>query len=147
MFQRAHQLLAIGFAIGLSGSLAGAIKSEAKQSAIEQIGSLEIRGGDIRVIQFTEDGGRYFLFLQDASKQAVTVVDVTDAAHPVVAREIEMPQGLATHAFANVTALSTDNSRGLVYLVDRDGLKILHKTVSPDPQVERDYTKHVLYDR
>jgi hypothetical protein len=49
--------------------------------------------------------------------------------------------------FENVTALLEDDRRGLIYLVDQDGLKILRETFSPDPQVEREFEKRLMYDR
>jgi hypothetical protein len=49
--------------------------------------------------------------------------------------------------FTDVTAISTADQRGLIYLVDRDGLKILSKNFSSDPKIESEFTKRVRYDR
>jgi hypothetical protein len=49
--------------------------------------------------------------------------------------------------FTDVTAISTADQRGLIYLVDRDGLKILNKKFSSDPKIESEFTKRVRYDR
>ena len=178
MYQRANRLLVISVAIGLSGSMASAAQRKTKQDAIQLIGSVEIYGGYVRKILLTEHQGKKFLYLEDGSRPAATVVDVTDAAHPVIATKIAMPDGFGSvevlageaalvadrssalpvrpqslsivslgsfddrhrvkQTFTNVTAILTDDQRGLIYLVDLDGLKVLRKSIAPDPQLDRE---------
>jgi hypothetical protein len=158
-----------------------------KQDSIELVGSVDIHGREILDIRLTEHQGRILLYLENTYERAATVVDVTDAAHPTIAREIVLPRGLASvevlagdaalladyspqtppnakslsivslgdrdsdhrviRTFENVTALSEDDHRGLIYLVDQDGLKILRKVFSLDPEVDREFEKRLMYDR
>jgi hypothetical protein len=55
--------------------------------------------------------------------------------HPKVARE-----------FAGVTAISRDERRGLIYVANAEGLSILYQSFAEDPEVEKAYAHHVLYD-
>jgi hypothetical protein len=43
--------------------------------------------------------------------------------------------------FSTVAAYQADHRRGLIHLVGADRLKILRRTVSPDPRVEHDYKR------
>jgi hypothetical protein len=179
MFQRANQLLVIGFAAVLSAYPASAARAGANQDSINLIGSLDLPHGKIQQIQIVNQEGRSLLYLGDTSQRAATVIDVSDPTHPRVAREMAIPGGLVTlkalgtdsvlvsdralsdqnHAeslsivsfknhdngtvkctFANVTALSRDDYRGLIFLVDNEGLKILGAEDSPELQAEREFT-------
>ena len=42
--------------------------------------------------------------------------------------------------------MSRDERRGLIYVADGEGIWILHQSYAEDPEVEKEYTKHVLYD-
>jgi hypothetical protein len=65
----------------------------------------------------------------------IRIMDFSDPRHPKVARE-----------FAGVTATSRDESRGLIFIANGDGVWILHQRFATDPEVERAYAHHVLYD-
>lgn len=67
--------------------------------------------------------------------QTIRIMDFSDPKQPKVARE-----------FAGVTAISRDDRRGLIFLANAEGIWILHQTFAEDPEVEKAYTKHVLYD-
>jgi hypothetical protein len=175
MFRSAHYLLAIAFAIAVSGSKANSAGLETKQGTIKLIASLDIHVSNIRQIRLGEGQGKNLLYLENAAKHAVTVVDVTNAAHPIVEKDVAMPDGfvgvetvagdaalvvnrpgpalngaesvaivsfadserhIVRRTFTNVTALAADAQRGLIYLVDQNGLKVLEKDPSPDPQLE-----------
>jgi hypothetical protein len=72
---------------------------------------------------------------QAAQQQTLRILDLSDPRHPKVARE-----------FAGVTAINRDDSRGLIYLANAEGVWILHQTRAADPEVEKAYAHHVIYD-
>lgn len=67
--------------------------------------------------------------------QTIRIMDFSDPKQPKVARE-----------FAGVTAMSRDDQRGLIFLANPEGIWILHQNFATDPEVEREYARHVLYD-
>lgn len=67
--------------------------------------------------------------------QTIRIMDWSDPQRPKVARE-----------FAGVTAIGRDDSRGLIFLANSEGVWILHQTLAEDPEVEKEYAHHVLYD-
>jgi hypothetical protein len=67
--------------------------------------------------------------------QTLRVMDFSDPQHPTVALE-----------YAGVTAMSRDEQRGLIFVANSEGIWILHQNFAEDPDVEKDYAKHVLYD-
>lgn len=67
--------------------------------------------------------------------QTIRIMDFSDPVHPKVARE-----------FVGVTAISRDERRGLIYVANAEGLWILYQSLAEDPEVERAYAHHVLYD-
>jgi hypothetical protein len=71
----------------------------------------------------------------DDPPQTIRIMDFSDPLHPKVARE-----------FAGVTAISRDERRGLIFLANPEGLWILRQTFAEDPEVQRAYAWHVLYD-
>jgi hypothetical protein len=69
-----------------------------------------------------------------AAPQTIRIMDFSDPQHPKVARE-----------FAGVTAISSDQGRGLIFLANPEGIWILHQTFAEDPEVEKAYANYVLY--
>jgi hypothetical protein len=69
------------------------------------------------------------------SPQTIRIMDFSDPKRPKVARE-----------FAAVTAISRDDQRGLIFLANPEGIWILHQSFALDPEVEKEYARHVLYD-
>ena len=67
--------------------------------------------------------------------QTIRILDFSDPQHPKVARE-----------FAGVTAINRDDRRGLIFLANADGVWILHQSRAEDPEVEKAYAHHVIYD-
>jgi hypothetical protein len=187
MFQFVRSSMLIGLALTVPAFLARAARPTAERDAIRVIGNLEIRNCNIHHIHMTEHEWTDLLYLEDTYKNTAMVVDVTDAAHPKIVREVATPKGFSNvealagdsalvadqsslpetefksmsivtlddkadgprieQTFANVTALSEDNRRGLIYLIDQNGLEVLQKSFSPDPAVVREFEKRMLYDR
>lgn len=67
--------------------------------------------------------------------QTIRIMDFSNPEQPKIARE-----------FAGVTAISRDDRRGLIFIANPEGIWILHQSFALDPEVERDYARHVLYD-
>lgn len=63
--------------------------------SIDVVSSVALTGKAIGAIQIAGDAGRRYVYLKDASKQSLTVVDVTDAAHPSIAKVMVMPDATA----------------------------------------------------
>ena len=72
---------------------------------------------------------------QPATQQTIRILDFSDPRNPKVARE-----------FNGVTAINRDDRRSLIFLANSDGLWILHQSRAVDPEVEKAYAHHVLYD-
>ena len=70
-----------------------------------------------------------------SAAQTIRIMDFSDPLHPKVARE-----------FTGVTALSRDDRRGLIFVANSEGVWILHQSFAEDPEVEKAYAHHVLYD-
>jgi len=70
-----------------------------------------------------------------SARQTIRIMDFSDPLHPKVARE-----------FAGVTAVSRDERRGLIFLANAEGIWILHQNLAQDPEVEKAYAHHVIYD-
>lgn len=67
--------------------------------------------------------------------QTFRIMDFSDPQHPKVA-----------HEFTGVTAMSRDERRGLIFVANAEGIWVLHQRFAEDPEVEKEYAKHVLYD-
>jgi hypothetical protein len=63
----------------------------------------------------------------------VAIVNFADHQHPDVLEEI-----------TGVTAIAFDDSRGLIFLANADGLWILHRAAAPDPKVEEFFEHEIL---
>lgn len=66
--------------------------------------------------------------------QTIRIMDFSDPKNPKVARE-----------FTGVTAMSRENSRGLIFIANADGVWILQQHLATDPEVEKAYANYVLY--
>jgi hypothetical protein len=73
--------------------------------------------------------------VQSTKPQTIRIMDFSDPKQPKVARE-----------FAGVTAVSRDDQRGLIFVANPEGIWILHQSYALDPEVQREYARHVLYD-
>ena len=69
-----------------------------------------------------------------AAPQTVRIMDFSDPRNPQIARE-----------FSGVTALSRDDSRGLIFVANADGIWILKQHLAEDPEVEKAYANYILY--
>jgi len=67
--------------------------------------------------------------------QAIRILDFSDPQHPKVSRE-----------FDGVTAINRDDRRGLIFLANAEGVWVLHQNRAADPEVEKAYARHVIYD-
>jgi hypothetical protein len=72
---------------------------------------------------------------QAAALKTIRIMDFSEVQHPKVA-----------HEFTGVTATSRDDSRGLIFIANAEGVWILHQRFAIDPEVDRAYEHHVLYD-
>lgn len=66
--------------------------------------------------------------------QNMRIMDFSDPRSPKVVRE-----------FTNVTAMSKDAGRGLIFLADRQNIWILHQHFAQDPKEQKAYEDYVLY--
>jgi len=66
--------------------------------------------------------------------QTMRIMDFSDPLNPRVVRE-----------YANVTAMSKDAARGLIFLADRQNIWILRQHFAQDPQEQKAYEDYVLY--
>jgi len=71
----------------------------------------------------------------NATPQSIRIMDFSDPLHPKVARE-----------FAGVTAISRDDARKLIFVANSEGVWILHQNLAQDPEIEKAYAHHVIYD-
>lgn len=67
--------------------------------------------------------------------QTIRILDFSDPRSPKVARE-----------FTGVTTINRDDRRGLIFLANADGVWILHQNRALDPEIEKAYAHHVVYD-
>jgi hypothetical protein len=170
-------------------TFAGPVRKERKAipgDNIEVIGHLALPNVSVTSLRTSEHQRRNFLQVQDTKHRTLMLVDVTDAAHPAIAKQFHLPTELAdstlavlvgdvalvtdtqspelrmssatvvdfvdpdhpatVRKFNNVSAFRTDEERGLIYLVDKDGLWILREKAAPeDKELEKEYTRYVFY--
>jgi hypothetical protein len=69
------------------------------------------------------------------SVRTIRILNFADPLHPKVTRE-----------FTGVTATSRDERRGLIYVANGEGIWILRQKLADDPEVEKAYAHHVIYD-
>jgi hypothetical protein len=168
---------------------AGAVRKDRKaipSDNIDVIGHLVLPNASVTNLKTSEHQSRQFLQLQDTKHRTLMLVDVTDAAHPAIIKQLHLPTELAdstlavlvgdialvtdtqspevhissaslvnfadpdhpstVRKFNNVSAIRTDEGRGLIYLVDKDGLWILREKLAPeDKELEQEYTRYVFY--
>jgi hypothetical protein len=72
---------------------------------------------------------------QPAAPQTIRILDFSDPQHPKIARE-----------FAGVTAIDRDDRRGLIFLANAEGVWLLHQSRADDPEIQKAYAHHVIYD-
>ena len=149
------------------------------------IGHIPLPNAAITSLKTSEHRKRQFLQLQDTKHRTFMLVDVTDASHPTVVKQLQLPAEPAeatlaalagdvalvtdtqtpelhissaalvdfadpahpatVRKFNNVSALRTDEGRGLIYLVDKDGLWILQEKSASEKEIEAEYDRYVLY--
>jgi len=153
---------------------------------IEVIGHLALPNVSAASLRTSEHQRRRFLQIQDTKRRTLMLVDVTEPAHPTIAKQLHLPAELAdctlavlvgdvalvtdtqspelrissaavvdfvdpdhpatVRKFNNVSAFRTDEERGLIYLMDKDGLWILREKAAPeDKELEQEYTRYVFY--
>jgi hypothetical protein len=157
--------------------------------SIGVIGHLHLTNTSVTRLATSEHWRREFLELQDPTHRMLTLVDVTDAAHPAIVKQLHLPRGAANsnlaamvgdvgllagtstppatsqtsfvsvvsfadpdhpatvRKFNDVTALRMDEGRGLIYLVNQEGLWILREKPAPDQALERAYAYYVLHNQ
>jgi hypothetical protein len=164
-------------------------KQATASDSIDVIGHLVLANASVTSLKTSEHWRRQFLELQDPTHRMLTLVDVTDATHPVMVKQLRLPaepgecslavmvgdvalltgtdtrppetpismvsvvsfadpeHPATVRKFSNVSAFRMDEGRGLVYLVDKDGLWILREKPAPDKELEAEYTHFVMYNR
>lgn len=70
-----------------------------------------------------------------APPQTIRIMDFSDPLHPKIDRE-----------FTGVTAIDRDDRRGLIFVANAEGLWILSQHLAEDPEVEKEFEHHVIYD-
>jgi hypothetical protein len=65
----------------------------------------------------------------------ISVMSFADPAKPTVVRQ-----------FTNITGFLTDSRRGLIYVVNNEGLWILHEQPARDLELEEQYAHDVIYN-
>jgi hypothetical protein len=149
------------------------------------IGHIALPNATVSSLKTSEHRRKQLLQLQDTKHRTLMLVDVTDASHPAVVKQFQLPAEPAASTFAalagdvalvtdtqtpevhissaavvdfadpahpatvrkfnDVSALRTDEGRGLIYLVDKDGLWILQEKSAADKQLEQEYSRYVFY--
>lgn len=71
-----------------------------------------------------------------AASREITIVDFADGGNPRVLRR-----------FANVTGYAESPGKALIFVVNPEGLWILRPQAGTDVELEKEYERHVLYDR
>jgi hypothetical protein len=67
--------------------------------------------------------------------RTISILDFSDKANPKVTRE-----------FVNVTSIGYDDQRGLVFLVNGEGMWVLHRNQPLDPEIQERYAHDVIYN-
>jgi hypothetical protein len=88
--------------------------------------TLAVLVGDVALVTDTQS--------PEVHISSAEVVNFADPEHPATVRK-----------FTNVSAFRTDEDRGLIYLVDKDGLWILREKSAPDTEAEQEYSRYVFY--
>jgi hypothetical protein len=153
--------------------------------SIDVIGHLVLPNVSVTSLKTSEHRGRQLLQIQDTKHRTLILVDVTDATHPAIVKQLHLPtepagctlallvgdvalvtdtQSPEVHItsaavvnfadpdrpatvrkFNSVSAFRTDEERGLIYLVDKDGLWILREKSAAEKELEEEYSHYVLY--
>jgi hypothetical protein len=99
-------------------------------------GSLSLVAGTAALISSEQETSAASPEVSPAGLQTIRIMDFSDPKNPKVARE-----------FSGVTAVSRDDSRGLVFVANGEGIWILHRHLADDPAVDKAYADYVLYNR
>jgi hypothetical protein len=100
-------------------------KADALQDQIEVLAHLRLSGGRVEQLLTARHYGRDYLYAQYASGMAVTLLHVTDAAHPAILSDLSLPHPTIQRESHNVSTVARDDGRGLIFLARADGLWIL----------------------
>jgi hypothetical protein len=73
--------------------------------SIDVIGHLDLTNKSVTRLATSEHWRREFLELQDPTHRMLTLVDVTDVAHPAVVKQLHLPRGAAN---SNLAAMVGD---------------------------------------
>lgn len=68
-------------------------------------------------------------------EKTMTILSFADRAHPKTIRQ-----------FDKVTSTALDDSRGLVFIANDQGLWILHRNPAEDPEIQERYAHDVIYN-
>ena len=183
--------------VGVAGLLAVGLQAKGKkpksppkdpQDEIAVASVIELKNHPVRRFIATPHYSRSYLYAEHADG-SLTLIDVTDTAHPSVLAEVPTAgggpakaivavagtaalvtdEGCSTQSalpvqtirivdfsdprrpatkreFQGVTAITRDERRGLIFLANQQGIWILQQSLAVDPEVEKEYSRRVLYD-
>jgi hypothetical protein len=97
-FERLRWRAALGLLLIPAAAFAAAThqrRSAIPADRIEVIAHLALDHTSVTNVKTSEHWRRQFLELQDPTRRLVTLVDVTDAAHPAIVKELRLPAGAA----------------------------------------------------
>lgn len=99
-FEKALLRAALGLLV-VPGVVLATVTNERRQAipedSIDVIGHLALANPSVTSVKTSQHWRREFLELQDSTHHTVTLVDVTDATHPVIVKQLHLPTE-ATHS-------------------------------------------------
>jgi len=157
---------------------------DGNRDAIRVIAHIALNDSSPCQMTTAEHWRKQYLYLDHPQTSNLTVVDITNAAQPHVAKEIHHGEivgdvrvmvgdiGLITspasestpktvsiisfadpqtpklqQTFKNVSGFSQAPRRSLIFIVNDEGLWILREQPALDLDLQKEYDRHVLYDR
>jgi hypothetical protein len=138
-------------------------KKRAAKDRIQVVAKLPITGGPVTRLITTIHEGEHYIYAEHASQRVISLIDVTEIQHPGLVSTINLPgagnslilaatgdaalvsEEIPGNLLNDTHAVSTfDDSRGLIFLANADGLWILHRAAAPDPKVEEFFEHEIL---
>lgn len=156
---------------------------DANHDSIRVIAHIALKDSSPCRLTTAEHWRKQYLYLDHPQTSNLTIVDITNAAQPHVAKEVHRGEitgeirlmvgdvGLTTspvaesapktvsivsfgdpltpklqQTFKNVSGFSQAPRRGLIFIVNDEGLWVLHEQPALDLEFQKEYDRHVLYD-
>jgi hypothetical protein len=163
-------------------------KKNPPQDGIEVLAHLPLASEPITHFVQTQHYRRNYLYAESKGGETLTLIDVTDVAHPTILSSLspslrtgnvvaaagtaalvsDSPATAPTEGngqtfrimsfadpkhpsvkqeFANVSAISRDDHRGLIFMANAQGIWILQEKLAMDPEFEREWEHAALDNR